>query len=151
SYGLTGNQSIGDYRYLSSISNVRQPFGGANPILRVGGIPNGVSNLSLGWEKNSQTDIGVDFSLLNNRLQFTADYYVKITSDLLFNMNIPQTTGYSTSLNNIGKMENRGFEFGLNSQNVTNDAFKWSTNLNISFNKNKVLALDGRKSFFTGG
>ncbi len=151
SYGLTGNQSIGDYRYLSSISSVRQPFGGANPVLRIGGIPSGISNLDLGWEKNTQTDIGVDFSILNDKLQFTADYYIKITSDLLFNVNIPQTTGYSTSLRNIGKMKNKGLEFGVNSRNISKDSFKWSTSLNISFNKNKVLTLDGRNKVFTGG
>ncbi|HEU5146501.1 MAG TPA: TonB-dependent receptor [Chryseosolibacter sp.] len=150
SYGLTGNQEIGDYSYLSFISNVRYPFGGANPVLQVGGVPAGISNLALGWEKNEQLDAGIDFAFFSHRLNLTADYYIKTTSDLLFSVNVPQTTGYSSSLRNIGQVENRGLEIAISSENIAGSAFQWSTDFNIAFNRNKVLALDGRPEFTDG-
>lgn len=150
SYGLTGNQEIGDYRYLSSIGVASYPFGGSSASLKVGGIPNGISNLDLSWEKNAQFDAGLDMSLLSGRLQITADYYIKTTSDLLFSVNVPQTTGYSTSLRNIGQVENKGLELGINTVNIEKNGFQWTSDFNIAFNKNKVLALDGRPEFTAG-
>lgn len=150
SYGLTGNQEIGDYGYLSFIANVRYPFGGANPVMLVGGVPGGISNLNLSWEKNAQFDGGIDVGVLNNRIQLTADYYIKTTSDLLFSVNVPQTTGYSSSLQNIGQVQNRGLELGLNTININGKHLQWRTEFNIAFNKNKVLRLDGRPEFTTG-
>jgi TonB-dependent starch-binding outer membrane protein SusC len=150
SYGLTGNQEIGDYRYLSSISVASYPFGGANAALKIGGVPNGISNLDLSWEKNAQFDAGIDVGLLNNRIQITTDYYIKTTSDLLFNVNVPQTTGFSTSLRNIGQVENKGLEIGINTVNIDKGDFQWNSEFNIAFNKNKILALDGRPEFTAG-
>ncbi len=147
SYGITGNQSIGDYQYLSSISNSTAVLGG---ILQAGNMPSGISNLDLSWEKNHQFDVGFDFAFLNNRLQITTDYYIKTTSDLLFSVNVPQTTGYSSSLRNIGKVENRGWEFSLKSVNLDQRPFQWTSEFNIAFNKNKVLTLDGRPEFLSG-
>jgi len=152
SYGLTGNQEIGNYRFLSSIAvtaSTAYPFG-APPVQRNGAAPNGISNLELGWEKNAQADFGVDIGVFNNRIQLTADYYVKTTSDLLFNVNVPLTTGYGTSLRNIGRVENRGLELGLNTINVTGGNFSWSSEINVAFNRNKVLSLDGRPAILTG-
>lgn len=149
SYGLTGNQEIGDYGYLSFISNVKYPFG-TTPVLQTGGVPGGISNHDLSWEKNAQLDAGVDIGLFRNRVMLTADYYIKTTSDLLFSVNVPQTTGYSSSLQNIGRVENRGFELGLNTVNIDGPALKWNSAFNISFNRNKVLALDGRPEFTAG-
>ncbi len=150
SYGLTGNQEIGDYRYLSSIAVASYPFGGASAALKIGGVPNGIANLDLSWEKNAQFDAGLDVSLFNNRLQITADYYIKTTSDLLFSVNVPQTTGFSTSLRNIGQVENRGLELGVNTTNLNQGDFQWNTEFNIAFNQNKVLTLDGRPEFTAG-
>lgn len=149
SYGLAGNQEIGDYGYLSFISNVKYPYG-TNPIIQTGGVPGGISNYDLSWEKNAQLDAGIDIGLFRNRLLITADYYVKTTSDLLFGVNVPQTTGYSSSLQNIGRVENRGLELGINTVNIDGRDFKWNTAFNISFNKNKILALDGRPEFTAG-
>jgi TonB-linked SusC/RagA family outer membrane protein len=150
SYGLTGNQEIGDYRYLSSISVAAYPFGGPNAALKIGGIPNTISNLDLSWEKNAQFDAGIDVGIFNNRIQITADYYVKTTFDLLFNVNVPQTTGFSTSLRNIGQVENKGLEIGINTINIDKGDFKWNTEFNIAFNNNKILTLDGRPEFTAG-
>lgn len=150
SYGLTGNQGIIDYGYLGTINIGAYPFGGTSASQRNGGVPSGVSNLDLRWEKNAQLDAGIDIGLLNNRVQLTADYYIKTTSDLLFSVNIPLSTGYATSLRNIGKVENRGWEFTLNTINLDRKDFRWSSEFNISFNKNKVLTLDGRPEFTAG-
>jgi TonB-linked SusC/RagA family outer membrane protein len=148
SYGLSGNQEIGDYAYLSSITPVNTVFGGT---LQSGGAQNRVGNRDLSWEKNAQLDIGVDFGILKNRIQVTADYYIKTTSDLLITVNIPQSSGFSTSLQNIGKVENRGVELGINTTNVDKGSFKWFTDFNISFNKNKILNLDRGRREFIGG
>lgn len=152
SYGLSGNQEIGDYRYLSTIVVSSYPFGGANATLRTGGVPNGIANAGLRWEKNAQFDVGIDAGFLNNRIQLTADYYVKTTSDLLFSVNVPQTTGYSSALQNIGRVENRGLELGINTINLDKGGrgFGWTTEFNIAFNQNKILTLDGRPEFTTG-
>lgn len=147
SYGITGNQSIGDYRFLASLNNFSYAFNGI-PV--VGSSPNGVSNLDLEWEKNQQFDVGVDFSVLRDRIQFTADYYRKKTYDLLYDINLPFSSGYSTALSNIGSVENKGFEFSLNTKNVAAENFQWESSFNISFNNNKVLSLDGRDQILAG-
>lgn len=150
SYGLTGNQDIRNFGYLSIIGNVRYPLGGANPILQTGSVPVSLANQDLSWESNAQLDAGVDVAFWKNRLRLTADYYRKRTFDLLFDVNVPQTTGYSTSLRNIGQVENKGFELGLNAAIVQRPNVEWTTTLNLTFNKNKILSLDGRDQFTTG-
>lgn len=150
SYGLTGNQDIRNFGYLSIIGNVQYPLGGANPVLQTGAIPVSLSNLNLGWESNAQLDAGIDLALWSNRIRITADYYRKRTFNLLFDVNVPQTTGYSTSLRNIGEVENRGFELALNTINIKRDAFEWTTAINLTTNRNKILSLDGREEFTTG-
>lgn len=149
SYGLTGNQAIRDFGYLSLIGNVQQPFGGS-PNLISGSVPAGISNLDLGWESNAQFDIGLDMGFLQNRLHLTLDFYRKRTFDLLFDVNVPQTSGYSTSLRNIGEMENKGVELAISSVNARSENFEWTTSLNLTSNKNKIRSLDGRSEFTTG-
>ncbi|WP_439555564.1 TonB-dependent receptor domain-containing protein, partial [Dyadobacter sp.] len=95
---------------------------------------------NLGWEKSRQMDIGLELGLLSNRLFITADYYSRITTDLLLSVQVPTMTGFSTAIKNIGKVENKGWEFSVSSRNLTG-AFTWTTNLMLSQNKNKVLAL----------
>ncbi|MFT4032604.1 MAG: TonB-dependent receptor [Siphonobacter sp.] len=150
SYGVAGNQGIGDYAYLSNIAITQGILGGANPSIQSGGVPAAISNYDLRWEKNTQLDAGLDVAFLDNRIRLTADYYRKITSDLLFSVNVPQTTGYSSILQNIGKVENKGWEFAISTVNIDTKDFKWNTDFNISFNKNQVLTLDGRPEFTTG-
>lgn len=150
SYGLTGNQDIRNFGYLSIIGNVQYPFGGANPVLQTGAVPVGISNINLGWESSAQLDAGLDIAFLSNRIRLTADYYRKRTFDLLFDVNVPQTTGYTSSLRNIGEIENRGFEIGLNADLVSKPSFQWTTSINVTTNRNKILSLDGRDAFTTG-
>jgi hypothetical protein len=88
----------------------------------------------------------MDISFLRDRISFTAEYYRKNTFDLLYYANLPYATGYSSYLKNIGKLRNSGLELALSTVNTVN-AFKWSTSANISFNRNKIIDLNGRELF----
>ncbi len=140
SYGLAGNNTIGNYNHIGLLSNRRYSFGEGTGSVAYGLYPTSITNEYLGWEMMQQFDIGLDFGVLRNRLMFTVDYYNKNTTDLLLNVPVPASTGYESALQNIGKLNNRGWEFSVSSKNFTG-AFKWSTNFNISFNKNEVKAL----------
>lgn len=136
SYGITGNAEIGEGAYYSLYSVANYPdYPGYMPIQ--------IGNPHLHWEKTDQFDIGLEFGLIHNRLSGEIDYYNKKTADLLLNVNIPGTTGFSTLLQNVGNMTNKGFEITLNSINI-NGAFYWTTNFNISFNKNRVKNIKGQ-------
>lgn len=136
SYGLTGNQEgIGDF------SSFPLTTGGNNYNQQIGLAVTQKGNQNLVWEKANQTNIGVDADLFNYRLSFVADYFIKNTNDLLFNLPVASTTGFTTQTLNIGSMQNKGFELGASSKNLVG-AFKWSTNFNISFIKNKVTKLN---------
>lgn len=147
SYGLSGNQEIGNYRYLGNISATPYILGGT---LNSGSSTSSIANPDLRWERNAQFDVGVDMGILNNRIQFTADYYIKTTSDLLFNVGVPTSSGFSTTLKNIGSVQNKGLELSLNTINVDKGGFRWTSEFNITFNQNKIQTLDGRQEFTTG-
>ncbi|WP_229311859.1 SusC/RagA family TonB-linked outer membrane protein [Larkinella rosea] len=147
SYGLSGNQEIGNYQYLANIASAPYVIGGA---LQVGAATGGIGNPDLRWEKNAQFDVGFDVGLFNNRLQVSADYYNKLTSDLLFSVSVPTSSGFANTLKNIGSVRNTGFELSLNTINVDQGGFRWTSEFNISFNRNKILTLDGRQEFRTG-
>ncbi len=137
SYGLTGNQAISPYQTLARFSPVFTFVNGL-PVNAV--RPTTIANDNLKWETTAQQNIGVDISLFNNRLTFTADYYKSVTSDLLFDVPLPQYSGYSTQIKNIGKIENKGVEFTVGTKNLSG-RLQWNTGFNISFNRNKVLEL----------
>ncbi|WP_439558133.1 SusC/RagA family TonB-linked outer membrane protein, partial [Dyadobacter sp.] len=147
SYGLSGNQEIGNYRYLANISAAPYVIGG---VLNTGSATAGIANPDLRWEKNAQFDIGLDLGLFRNRITLSADYYYKKTSDLLFEVGVPTSSGFSTTLKNIGSVQNKGLELALNTVNIDKDGFRWSSEFNITFNRNKILTLDGRQEFRTG-
>jgi len=148
-WGQTGNQSgVGDYGYLQLRNITRQNWwetGKANALPITS--PANMSNSDLTWETTTQTNIGVDFTVLNNRLTFTADAYYKHTTDLLMDVPLGPTASFSDIYRNEGEMENKGVEFGINSKNLVG-SFKWDTDFNISFNKNKVKKFDTRQSYF---
>ncbi|KAA9036654.1 TonB-dependent receptor [Ginsengibacter hankyongi] len=147
SYGLTGNQEgIGNYPSLALLSVQNYVLGNQ---ISSGVGPSQIANPDLKWESTSQSDVGLDISFFNNRLSLTADAYIKHTKDLLLNITIPGTSGYSSALKNIGEVENKGVEFGINSENIAG-AFKWTTDFNISFNKNTVLNIGNVSQIFAG-
>ena len=138
SYGLTGNSEIGSYRSLANLSTNDYILGGA----RVIGVNiNRLANPMLQWEKTSESDLGLDLGLLNNRITLEGDFYIKKTHDLLFDAPVPSTSGYTTVTKNIGSVENRGIELTLNTINIRNDNFTWSTSFNFTTLKNEVISL----------
>lgn len=146
SVGLTGNQEIPNYQSLAQLGTSRYLFGGVPQVgFSVGRVP----NPDLRWESTRQMDVGLEMGFFNNRLTSTIDFYSKRTYDLLLNVPLPFTSGFGGALQNIGATQNRGVEFALNSQNFTG-AFSWSTSLNLSANRNKVLDLGGVDFFFAG-
>ncbi|MBJ7881655.1 SusC/RagA family TonB-linked outer membrane protein [Gelidibacter salicanalis] len=134
SVGQTGNESIGNYTSRGEF------MVGANYLDYSGAAPSVMPNSGLTWETTTQYNGGLDLSFLNNRLTFNADVYLKITEDLLYNVPIPRTTGFSYVTQNIGSIENKGIELSLNSRNLVGD-FKWETNFNISANRNQIKEL----------
>ncbi len=142
SYGITGNNRVSDFAYLPSAEwNDLSSYSFEN--VRYFGLGMGrLSNPRLKWESTRQLDIGYDISLYKERVNFIFDWYRKTTYDLLLNAQLPFTTGYSTAFKNIGSVRNEGLEFTLNTVNVRTKDFVWESNFNISFNKNRILALN---------
>jgi TonB-linked SusC/RagA family outer membrane protein len=148
SYGMTGNQEIGVYNSISRFSPVQGVMGNPN-VAYVGYVPTSLANQDLKWEINKQLDFGFDLSVFNNRVSLTADYYEKRTEDLLANLPIPGSSGFSSILINSGSIENKGFEVALNSTIIDKKDFKWTLGSNISRNDTKVLKLAvATKQFF---
>ncbi|MDO5972356.1 TonB-dependent receptor [Flavivirga aquimarina] len=137
SIGKSGNQAISSYQTLARLQNTTPIFGDGQ---NVGFVLSAFENADLKWETTTASNIGIDLGLLNNRINFTADYYVKNTEDLLFNAILPTSSGFTSSVRNVGEMGNKGFEFELATKNFVGD-FKWDTSLNMNFNRNKVKSL----------
>ena len=137
SYGITGNAEIGN-NFAS-----RGLYGPANYVGTGGQAPFQLPNPNLKWETTAQTDIGLDFSFLKGRISVEADYYMKSTSDLLLVKNVVGSSGFRTFTQNIGKLENKGFELVVNSQNLVGD-LKWTTSFNLATTENKVTDLQGQ-------
>lgn len=141
-YGLSGNQTP---RYSSLDIVKQQPayiFGDGGST-EFGQWITTLANPNLQWEKTKEINLGLDFSILKDRLSGTLEYYNRRTKDLLFAKVIPQTTGFGSVQSNIGEIGNKGFEILLNSKNVNNEKFKWNTTFSFSRNINKVLSLLG--------
>lgn len=147
SYGLTGNSEVlSDATSEATGANFPSRglyIGGSDYAGQPGLAPDQLANPDLKWEQTSQFNVGLNIGLFNNRIELEADYYIKKTKDLLLNVVLPSVSGYEDYFDNIGKLENKGFEFNLNTRNFVKD-FKWTTNFNIAFNKNKITDLDGQ-------
>jgi len=137
SYGLTGNENISPYSSLALYNTTRPIINGA-PV--IGLFPNRIPNPDLKWEKTAQFNVGLDATFAEGRLNFSADYYIKRTEDLLLNVTIPNQSGYGTSVQNIGSVENKGFEFQIGIKNTFGE-LNWNSSFNMSFNRNKLLSL----------
>ncbi len=150
SYGLTGNQNgIADYGHLGLISlGAVYPFNGT---IYPGSYPSTIANPDLKWESTKQTDIGIDLSMFRFRVTLAADVYFKNTSGLLLNVDLPTSTGFSSGIQNLGKISNKGLEIELTTRNLTG-SLKWNTNLNFSLNRNEVIDIGGEdRMIFTAG
>lgn len=137
SYGLTGNQEIGIYQSLAQMSSSIYTIGGSSV---AGFSSTRIANPNLKWETTSQFDLGFDLGLFNNRLSIVADYYLKKTEDLLLSVQIPSTSGFTSSLQNIGGVKNEGFELSINTIILEGD-FNWDFSVNWATNKNTVTDL----------
>lgn len=155
SWGLTGNNRVGEYdyydmlamlkakqgTYISNGSNSSTVYPFENNLNSVGIAPISILNEDLKWETTEQWNVGLDLDFFNERLGITVDWYLKTTRDLLLDAVLPQSTGFFSAMKNIGKIRNSGWELTLNTVNIQTKNFKWSSNFNIAFNKNKVLEL----------
>lgn len=148
SYGVTGNQEIGNYNSLVLLGTVGDAiFNGGR---QVSIAPFQLANPNLKWETTEQFNIGLDFGLWEDRITGTLDYFVNNTYDLLLNLPIPRTSGFDTSLQNVGDTENSGFELMLDSRNLSGD-FAWSTTFNFATVENKVTNLGELPFILQGG
>lgn len=146
SYGVTGNQAIGPYQTLARFSPVFTVINGQT----VNAVrPTTVANNDLTWETTTQLNIGTDIGLFDDRLTITAEYYRMVTSDLLFNVELPQYSGYTSQLKNIGEVENKGIELAISTRNIDR-GLKWNMDVNFSANRNKVLSLPGGNDILYG-
>jgi len=140
-YGATGNQSIGNYSFASSLNTIKYNF---NNTVVSAVVPNVMPNPYVQWEQQRQGNIGLDATLFNQRVEVTVDAYLKKTDKMLVPMVVPVSTGYSdisVPSINAGQMENKGIEITVNTKNLTGD-FKWNTSFNVSYNKNKVVNIN---------
>lgn len=137
SYGETGNNQIPNYGSVGLLG-YSSYVSGTNVVQGI--YTNTFPDRGLKWEKTAQTNFGLDGSVFNQRLNLTLDVYYSRTRDLLLNVPIPALTGFQSTLTNIGELENKGVEFSFNSKNLVGD-FTWTTDFNISANRNKVLKL----------
>ena len=147
SFGLSGNNAIGDYNYETKMSQQSYIVDGS---VVSGWAPSNIANPDLKWEVSKQTNLGIDIGLFHNRIFMQLDLYKSITSDMLLNTIVPSTLGVSRMLQNVGSVENKGIEFNIVSRNLTGK-FKWTTTFNISANRNKVLALGLDSEAITDG
>jgi len=144
-YGVTGNNRIGPFDYMSQITfynNANAYYVFNNNVVQAFTITT-LGNRDLKWESTGQFDAGLELGFLKDRIHLEADVYRKRTYDLLLSTPIPLSTGYSTITANIGKTQNQGIELTLNTINIKNKCFSWTSDFNISFNQNKILALNG--------
>lgn len=138
SYGVIGNNNIGDYTPQALVNNTTNAVFG--DMVATGATVTTLANRNLTWETTRQFDFGIDLLMFNNRLQFTYDYYQKNTTNLLYNVQVPQESGFSFFSDNIGEIKFWGHEFSVKSVNI-DGKFRWTTDANISFNRNKVMSL----------
>lgn len=149
SYGATGNNRVDDFAYMTTVSMTNSastftssfvPFNNINNNLIQ--INNLLGNQNLKWETGVQSDIGLDLSLFNSRLNVELDYYDRTTKNLLIKSTLPAFTGFSTGWLNVGEVKNSGVELAINTVNIKNKTFTWTTNFNITFNKNQLVSLN---------
>ncbi len=138
SYGVTGSlQGLGDFQAQGIYDTGRNYEGQAGIAIS----PTGLTNPRLSWETTQQSNVGFDLTLLNRRVNVVADYYVKQTKGILFDVLLPVESGFNSIADNVGEMRNRGWELAINTKNISGTHFTWESGFNISQNRNKVTSL----------
>ncbi len=137
-YGISGNNQIGNYTQIGLLSSTNYV---ENNQIKAGLVPSNMSNDDLTWEKSNQTNLGMDLAFFNDRISITADVYKNINTNLLLAVQLPAASGFYSSTQNIGKVENKGIELGLHTINLKGSNFEWESNLTFNANRNKVLKL----------
>lgn len=154
-FGQSGNNRVGDFAYMQQLqlSNTNYWYSANNQPAQNGTYLSAIGNENLRWETSEQTNIGLDLGFLKDRISVTADIYRKKTKDLLLNASLPYSIGVegSAGFKNVGSLQNQGLELSIDSRNIVTKDFSWSTNFNISFNQNKILALTDNQSYLLAG
>uniref|UniRef100_UPI003B3B08BD SusC/RagA family TonB-linked outer membrane protein n=1 Tax=Spirosoma sp. TaxID=1899569 RepID=UPI003B3B08BD len=143
SYGFTGNEQIGNFLFLGTWAATT--YSGSSGL-----GPAGLPNPNLQWERTREANVGLDASFFNGRLNVTFDAYDNLTDKLLFAQPIPLTSGFGTVQGNIGKISNRGLELTVSTVNIDQNGLRWSTDLNVSLNRNKVVELATNEPIYAG-
>ena len=147
SWGITGNNNIGNYRSLAFMSSNNYVLGNN---FAPGEVVGSLANPLLGWERSKQVDLGIDIAAFQDKLSFTAEYYDKITSDMLLPIQIPSISGFTSYLANVGKVKNTGVEFAARYKTRVNSVGLWA-NANVSINRNKILEIRGTNDQILNG
>lgn len=143
-YGMAGNNRVASYKSLDILSSASYPNGDA---LTPGYAPAGVPSADLKWESNKTLNIGVDMGFLEQRITLSPEFYVNKSTNLLLDSRVPSSSGYTNVMRNIGKTKNVGFDLTVTSINIQKKDFTWTTNFNISHNRNQIEALSGEQFF----
>ncbi len=143
SYGKNGNQSIEPYSTLARVATSKYIYGGMNSYAITQYISS-LANYDLGWESTTGLNIGVDFSLIENRISGAIDVYKSKTNDLLFDLSIPAVSGFGEITSNIGEIQNKGVELNLHTLNVESGEFQWTSDFAFSLNRNKIATILGQ-------
>lgn len=138
SFGVTGNNRIGNYRPFAALFSSNALLGGSNV---VGLIPGSFENQDLSWEKNQTINLGLDIGILQDKVTVALEVYKSITKDLLLNVPVPHTTGFGSAIQNVGEVQNKGFEMEISTRNISTSDFSWNSSFVFSFNKNEVLKM----------
>jgi len=145
SYGENGNREVGRYAALAAMSAgnyINTTPGGTNVVIGAVQTTN-MANTNLKWERNKSLNFGADFSLKGGKISGAVDYYVRQTNDLLVNRSLPNVTGFASVISNLGAVDNSGFEFNLNTENMKRNNFIWRSSFAIWSNKNEIKRLYG--------
>ncbi|WP_455628575.1 TonB-dependent receptor [Parabacteroides chinchillae] len=140
SWGQNGNRDIGAYAALAQLTSVMY-YNGGN--VNMGIINSSLPNVDLKWERTAAYNFGIDLGLFDNRIDFTGDFYVMNTLDLLMERKLPEITGFPKIMTNLGELQNKGVELTLNTVNIDRENFRWTSNLVYSANRNKIVKLFG--------
>lgn len=144
SYGVTGNDQIGNFTYIGSFT------GGANYLDRPASAPSNLENPNLQWEETESLDIGLELAMFRNRVNLNVGVFQQNTTALLFADPVPWTTGFGSIQSNLGEVENRGLEFDLSTVNIDAGDFRWNTSFNISFLENEVVRINSEEPILSG-